>query len=97
MTSLQQKLIRSGQTLSAISREVGVRLQDLSHYLRGERNKVGSGKRRKIRAWLILQGYMKERRKPEFCDCPLCHCRHIMRKDAPQQVVELAPEGKESQ
>lgn len=79
--------------MSAIAREIGVPLQDLSHFVRGEMDKVGSAKRRKIRAWLIVQGFVRPRRKPEYWICPLCQAKHAKRKNEQQRMVGLALEG----
>ena len=93
MTVLQEHLSMSGKTKSAIAREIGVPLQDLSHFVRAEMDKVGSAKRKKIRAWMVDQGYVKPRRKPKVCICPRCQGRHIKRKNVSQRVDVLAFEG----
>ena len=85
MTVLQEYLSMSGKTKSAIAREIGVPLQDLSHFLRGENKKVGRAKRKMIRAWMIQKGYLKPNRKREMCVCPVCQARHVMRKNEPRR------------
>lgn len=90
---LQQKLIKPGHSLSATAREIGVSLQDLSHYAKAEMSKVGRANRRKIRAWLILEGYLKPPRKPEIWICPLCQAKHVRRKNASQRMPAPSVQG----
>jgi hypothetical protein len=93
MTVLKEYLSKSGKTMSDIAREIGVRVQDVSHVARREGAKVGRARRKKIRDWMVGEGLLKPRRKPEYWTCPLCKARHVKRKNAPPQVVELMPEG----
>lgn len=83
MSPLQNTLTESGKTMSAIAREIGVPLQDLSHFVRAEMDKVGGAKRSKIRDWMVLQGYLQPTIKPEICICQLCQSEHVKPKDVP--------------
>jgi hypothetical protein len=93
MKAVQHMLINSGQTLSATARSIGVSLQDLSHFVRGERDKVGRARRKKIREWMVGQGLIKPIRKPEVCVCPLCQGKHVKRKNVSRRSDHLAVEG----
>jgi hypothetical protein len=90
MSPLQTTITHSGKTMSAIARDIGVPLQDLSHYVKSQREKVGSAKRRKIRAWMIKQGYIKPRRKPEYWICPTCQAKHVRGKNAAQRLEAMS-------
>jgi len=94
MRPLKEQLTESGRTISIIAKEINVPVQDLSHFVRAEMDKVGSAKRKKIRAWMVMQGYMKPRRKPEVCICPVCQGRHLKRKNITQRLGALVCEGK---
>lgn len=82
MLSLEDSLKQRGTKLSVIAREIGVSLQDLSHFIRRETDRVGRAKRKAIRAWLVREGYLEPPRERAVCVCPLCQGRHVMKKNA---------------
>jgi hypothetical protein len=90
MRPSKEHLTESGRTISIIAREIGVPLQDLSHFVRAEMDKVGREKRKKIQAWMVGQGYMRPTRKPEICICPLCQAKHVKGKNAAQRLEAMS-------
>jgi hypothetical protein len=67
-TKLGNKLSQRGYTLSMLAKESGVRIEDVSNYLRGRREKVGRSRRKLIRMHLVRLGLAKSaKRKPPKC------------------------------
>lgn len=80
MIHMQKTLSESGRSMSKIATIIGVSIQDLSHFIRGERDRVGSASRAKIQAWMIQNAYVKPPKPRVICICPHCRAKHIMKK-----------------
>jgi hypothetical protein len=86
--------------MTSIARIIGVSLQDLSHFVRGERDRIGRDRRKKIRDWMVQRGYLKPYRQRETCICPVCQGKHVKRKNLSSRrdmVTLRAKEHNESQ
>jgi predicted XRE-type DNA-binding protein len=81
MTTLQRKLSESGKSMSSIAAVIGVTMQDFSHFVRGEFNRIGKARKKKIREWMVQNNYMQRRKERIYCICPDCQARHVKRKE----------------
>lgn len=71
-------------TLSATARAIGVRKEDLSNYIRRRTHKVGVRRRRLIRNWLVMNGYLAKKQRPRH-ECPICRKSHVIKKSSQPQ------------
>jgi len=60
---VKMDLLQNGLKLSDLAQSLGVRLSVLSDYLSGRRNKVGRKDARKIKEWLVENGYLRRKQR----------------------------------
>jgi hypothetical protein len=75
MRRLENQLRDSGVTMTFTAKSIGVSLQDLSHFVRGETYRIGRKRRKMIREWMVSKGYLKPRKQNVTWICPVCNAR----------------------
>jgi hypothetical protein len=88
LTPLQQKLAESKLRMTDIAKAAEVRIQDVSHFVRGRKNRVGRGHWRKINNWMIENKFAEPPRPKEKCRCPICHRSHTKGKSTKNSVYD---------
>ena len=76
---IKQKLLENGYSVAKAARTIGLPIQDLSHFIYGERDKVGRKKWKKIKSWMTERGYHDPPKPPQRCKCPVCGKVHFKR------------------
>ena len=81
---LLEKLRQRGYSAKSFRQKYSIGEPDLSHYLRGRRDRVGRKVWRKIDDVLIAEGLLKPRKLYPKLPCPTCG--RLMREDAPLRL-----------
>lgn len=89
MVDLKQKLLQNGKTPYSLSKEIGVRFQDVYHFISGKKHKIGRSNRKKIRIHFISIGFLPapKRKVPQ---CRTCGTPYPTRKEVPVHAAVMS-------
>ncbi|MBN1186814.1 MAG: hypothetical protein JXB49_31340 [Bacteroidales bacterium] len=89
MVDLRKKLAQSGKTPYSVSKEIGVRFQDVYHFISGRKDKIGRSNSNKIRHHFISIGFLPtpKRKVPQ---CRTCGTPYPTRKEVPVRAAVMS-------
>jgi hypothetical protein len=77
LTPLREKVLQAGYSIRKIADEADVKVQDVSHFLRDEKNRVGKASWNKIKQWMIVKEFLNKPTSGIKHECPECHAIHF--------------------